>query len=58
MLMCTLPNLAFVIKVLGIYCSNLGLDHWKAIKRTLYYLQGTNTTCLVKINYQVFKDRI
>jgi hypothetical protein len=56
--MCTLPNLAFVIKVLGIYCSNLGLDHWKAIKRTLYYLQGTNTTCLVKINYQVFKDRI
>ena len=38
---CTRPNLAFVTGALGRYQSDPGIDHWKAVKKTLRYLQGT-----------------
>ena len=38
---CTRPDLAFITGVLGRYQSNPGIDHWKAVKKTLRYLQGT-----------------
>lgn len=38
---CTRPDLAFVTGMLGSYQSNPGLDHWKAAKKALRYLQGT-----------------
>ncbi|XP_052193739.1 secreted RxLR effector protein 161-like [Diospyros lotus] len=38
---CTRPNINFVVGVLGRYQSNPGLDHWKAAKKILIYLQGT-----------------
>ena len=38
---CTRPDLAFVTGMLGRYQSNPGLDHWKAAKKVLRYLQGT-----------------
>ena len=37
---CTRPNIAFVVGVLGRYQSNLGLDHWRAAKKVVRYLQG------------------
>ena len=38
---CTRPNIAYAIGVLGKYQSNSGVDHWKATKKVMCYLQGT-----------------
>ncbi|XP_070008335.1 secreted RxLR effector protein 161-like [Nicotiana tabacum] len=38
---CTRPDIAFAVEMLGRYQSNPGLDHWKAGKRVLRYFQGT-----------------
>ena len=38
---CTRPDIAFVVGMLGRYQSNPGVDHWKAAKKVLRYLQGT-----------------
>ena len=38
---CTRPDIAFIIEMLGRYHSNPGLDHWKAAKKVMRYLQGT-----------------
>nr|ABA94411.1 transposon protein, putative, unclassified [Oryza sativa Japonica Group] len=38
---CTRPNLAFVIGLLGRFQSNLGPEHWKLVKKVLHYFQGT-----------------
>ncbi|KAJ9562866.1 hypothetical protein OSB04_008026 [Centaurea solstitialis] len=38
---CTRPDIAYVTGMLGRYQSNPGLDHWKAAKKVLRYLQGT-----------------
>jgi len=43
---CTRPDLAYVTGVLGRYQKNLGLDHWKAVKKVLHYLQGTKNYML------------
>ena len=38
---CTRPDISFAVGMLGRYQSNPGLDHWKAAKKGLRYLQGT-----------------
>ena len=38
---CTRPDIAFVINALGRYLSNPGLNHWKAMKKVMRYLQST-----------------
>ena len=38
---CTRPDIAFVTGVLGRFQSNPGIEHWKIVKKTLRYLQGT-----------------
>ena len=38
---CTRPDIAFVVGVLGRYLSDPGLSHWKAAKKVMRYLQGT-----------------
>ena len=43
---CTRPDLAYVTGVLGRYQSNPGLDHWKAVKKVMRYLQGTKNYML------------
>jgi len=37
---CTQPYISFAVGMLGRYQSNPGLDHWKAAKKVLIYLQG------------------
>ena len=37
---CTRPYISFVVGMLGKYQSNPRLDHWKAAKKVLRYLQG------------------
>ncbi|XP_075078492.1 secreted RxLR effector protein 161-like [Nicotiana tabacum] len=38
---CTRPDIVFAVGMFCRYQSNLGLDHWKAGKKVLRYLQGT-----------------
>ena len=38
---CTRPDIAFAIGILGRYQSNPGLDHWRVAKKVMRYLQGT-----------------
>ena len=43
---CTRPDIAFVVGVLGKYLSDLGQNQWKAAKKVLRYLQGTKDLML------------
>jgi hypothetical protein len=38
---CTHPNIAFITGMLDRYQINSGIEHWKAVKKALRYLQGT-----------------
>ncbi|KAK7341990.1 hypothetical protein VNO80_24931 [Phaseolus coccineus] len=38
---CTRPDIAFIVEVLGRYLSNPGLQHWTTAKRMLRYLKKT-----------------
>lgn len=38
---CTRLDIAFIVGMLGRYLSNPGMDHWKAVKRVMRYLQRT-----------------
>ena len=36
---CTHPDIAYIVRMLGKYLSNPGIDHWKAAKQVMRYLQ-------------------
>jgi hypothetical protein len=36
---CTRPDIAYITGIFGRYLSNPGMNHWKAAKRVLRYLQ-------------------
>lgn len=38
---CTRPEISFVVGMMGRYQSDPGLDHWRAAKKLMRYLQGT-----------------
>ena len=38
---CTRPNIALIVGMLGRYMSNLGIDHRKAAKQVMRYLKRT-----------------
>ncbi|KAL1216602.1 Retrovirus-related Pol polyprotein from transposon TNT 1-94 [Cardamine amara subsp. amara] len=38
---CTRPDISFTVGVMGRYQSNPEMEHWKAAKKVLRYLQGT-----------------
>jgi len=43
----TRPDISFVVGILGRYPSNASMDHWKAVKQVLTYLQGTKDYMLM-----------
>jgi hypothetical protein len=44
---CTRPDIAFVVGMLGRYQSDPGIDHWRAAKKVMRYLQGTKNYMLM-----------
>ena len=44
---CTRPDIAFAVGMLGRYQSNPGMDHWRAAKKVMRYLQGTKDYMLM-----------
>ncbi|GKV44046.1 hypothetical protein SLEP1_g51275 [Rubroshorea leprosula] len=45
-IVCTRLDISHAISVVSRYMSNLGKEHWTAVKWVLRYLKGTTTTCL------------
>jgi ATP-binding cassette subfamily B (MDR/TAP) protein 1 len=45
-MVCTRPDIAFVVGTVSRYMSNPGKEHWAAIKWILRYLKGTSNVCL------------
>ena len=43
---CTRPDLAFIIGMLGRYQSNSEINHWNAVKKALRYIQDTKDLML------------
>ena len=43
----TRPDIVFVVSMLGKYQSNPSMDHWRAVKKVLRYLQGTKEYMLM-----------
>ena len=46
---CTRPDLSFVTGLLGRYQSNLGIEHWRMVKKDLRYVRGTTGLMLTYI---------
>ena len=44
---CTRPDISFAVGMLGRYQSNPGMQHWKAAKKVMRYLQGTKNHMLI-----------
>ena len=44
---CTRPDIAYAVGVLGRYQSNPGMDHWRAAKKVMRYLQRTKDYMLM-----------
>jgi len=44
-IICTRPNIAYVLGVLSILLSNSGNEHWKAMKWMLRHLRGISKRC-------------
>lgn len=38
----TMYDIGYVVGMLGRYHRNLGIEYWKATKKVIMYLQGTN----------------
>ncbi|RVW81995.1 Retrovirus-related Pol polyprotein from transposon TNT 1-94 [Vitis vinifera] len=43
---CTRPDIAYIVGMLGRYLSNPGMNHWKKAKRVMRYLQRTKDCML------------
>ena len=40
-MMCTRPDICYVVELASIFQSNPGIKHWMEVKRILRYLKGT-----------------
>ena len=45
-MVCTRPDIAFIVGTVSHYMSNLGKEHWEITKWILKYLKGTSSVCL------------
>ncbi|KAA0056358.1 Retrovirus-related Pol polyprotein from transposon TNT 1-94 [Cucumis melo var. makuwa] len=55
---CTRPDISFVVGMLGKYQSNPRMDHWKAAKKVLRYLQGTKDYMLTYKRFDLLEQSI
>ena len=53
-MICTQLDIAHAVRVVSRYMSNLGMEHWSAIKWILQYLRGTTTKALCFIGSNSF----
>ena len=46
---CTCLNIAYIVRMIGKYLSNPRMDHWKAAKKVIRYLQRTKDYMLTSM---------
>ncbi|XP_059663617.1 secreted RxLR effector protein 161-like [Cornus florida] len=46
-MVCTRPDICYLVRIVSRYQSNPGLDHWSAVKNILKYLRRTKSLMLV-----------
>lgn len=44
---CTYLDITYIVRMLGRYLSNLRMDHWKALKRAMWYQQRMKDCMLI-----------
>ena len=49
---CTIPDIAFTVGMLGRYQIDPGLDHWRAEKKVMNYIRGTKDYMLMYILFE------
>ena len=54
-MVCTHPNISCAVSVVNQYMTNLGKEHWQAVKWILQYLKGTTNIGLVYIREGLYK---
>nr|GEX62795.1 putative reverse transcriptase domain-containing protein [Tanacetum cinerariifolium] len=47
LMVCTRPDIAYVVSIVSMHLANLGKNHWEAVKFILKYLKGTADVGLV-----------
>ena len=54
-MMCTHPEICYVVSLVSTYESNPGRDHWKAVKRIFRCLKGTadHTLCYNEFDLRI-----
>ena len=45
-MVCTRPDIGYVVAVVSQFMSNPGREHWALVKWILQYLRGTTNACL------------
>ena len=45
-MVCTRPDIGYAVGVVSRFLSNIGKEHWSAVKWILRYLKGTAKQCL------------
>ncbi|RDY05101.1 hypothetical protein CR513_11096, partial [Mucuna pruriens] len=55
---CTRPDIAFVVRVLGRYLNDLVMQHWKAIKCVMCYLERTKGCMLTYQKFEGLNDLV
>lgn len=52
---CTRPYISSTVSVIGMFQSNLGMEHWKVAKYTMRHLQLTKDSMLVQSGSDVLE---
>ena len=52
---CTRPDIAFVVGMLGRYQINPSIDHWRAAKKVMRYIQGNKDYMLMYRRWTIWK---
>ena len=53
-MLCTRPDICFIVGMVSRYQSNLGPKHWTTIKHILKYLRRTRDYVLVLQSFEIF----
>lgn len=56
-MLCTRPNICFVVGMMSKYQSNIGMEHWTVVKHILKYFQRTWDYMLVYHCYELLPLR-
>ena len=57
-MVCTKPELVYIVNIVSPFMSNLGKQYWKAVKQVLRYMRGTARLSFVFHRLKMRKPRV